>query len=908
MQTSCPEVTTLADFASGRLASVDVARVERHIDSCARCAGLLPAGLSSAAKYVAAVDRDERLIPGTLLGRHEVRRWIGRGAMGDVYEGFDPQLERKVALKLLRTTVADDEEARERLGREARAMARLSHPHVVTLLDIGLHQSRAFLVMELVDGTTLQAWLRERRRTSREILEVFLAAGEGLAAAHAIGIVHRDFKPQNVLVGHDGQVRVTDFGLARWAEAPEPPLAEDESPGSHDERSHGQTTATGRRLGTPRYMSPEQFRGTPADERTDQFSFCVALCEALTGEHPFAGPLVGAGRGAGAGALGETPRLHGLPRSISRALLRGMKRSPADRYPSMEPLLRALASHASIARRIRIGVPVAAAILIAVGSIVASLVARSRVAPPVVRLVGKPADLSAARVVGQFNERIHCLAVVRRGAIRAILGTPRRAEDIDLETGRRQPSALVPETYRNGCPEPSPDGRELIFEGFDANGRAHIFHAPNSVGTDALPVVSSAEPSVASEPQWLSSGREFVFDLDFWHAAVFSLQNNTTTVIPRPDRKAGPGLLKAVEQATDRIVVFYQQPGSDKNQAEVYRWPSLLVENRFEAPTGVARWRFGLRQSIAYGTGLDRESTEWVISSIGIDSGVMARFGAIAGRGLVDLVPLDQDSFVLATRTVTDRIWFSDKDGNDRIIDLSAGILGGSPDVASDGTVIYITESTSKANVVRYDPDKRTSHVLEAAGDSPVDVDVLPTGELILTRIGHAAGIHRCSRTGASCRSLHRGHTFRVAVSLDGEWLAFVAGAAQGLVVSLLSSDGTSERLLVSGVTTCEPIWSGPHTIWVSRRERGILTWVELDVGLSVANWSPNARPKRLLHGDTRPRPADSWTRLGGDQVYVRNQGLFRPPPLTQRGGATGKVVVTLPPAGSSASRRSHRS
>ncbi|HEU4729811.1 MAG TPA: serine/threonine-protein kinase, partial [Kofleriaceae bacterium] len=201
---------------------------------------------------------------GATLGRYRIDHELGAGAIGIVHAAFDPDLERRVALKVLRL-VSPSREAKERLLREARAMARLAHPNVVTVYEVGTANGRDFIAMELIDGETLGAWLRSTRRTSHAIVGAFLAAGRGLAAAHAAAIVHRDFKPHNVLRGRDGRIVVTDFGLARdaareVAEAPEATPARDVVAVGSPSPLNG-LTASGALVGTPAYMAPEQWNG-----------------------------------------------------------------------------------------------------------------------------------------------------------------------------------------------------------------------------------------------------------------------------------------------------------------------------------------------------------------------------------------------------------------------------------------------------------------------------------------------------------------------------------------------------------------------------------------------------------------------------------------------------------------------
>jgi tetratricopeptide (TPR) repeat protein/predicted Ser/Thr protein kinase len=271
------------------------------------------------------------------LGRHVLLGTLGRGGMGVVYSAYDEKLDRNVAIKLLRTRRREQE--RRRLVREAQALARLSHPNVVRIYEICEHEQFDYLVMERVDGVTLGQWLTLRPRSREEILAVFLAAGAGLAAAHAKDIVHRDFKPENVMLREDGQVLVMDFGLARDRRAREGEGAEETS--SDDESDEGLTRA-GAIVGSVGYMAPEQVLGKVADARSDQFGFCVALWEAVHGRRPFAGTNMAAYRRA---VLSGTPSLQersDVPRWFRQVLERGLSREPDQRWPSMQELLDAL--------------------------------------------------------------------------------------------------------------------------------------------------------------------------------------------------------------------------------------------------------------------------------------------------------------------------------------------------------------------------------------------------------------------------------------------------------------------------------------------------------------------------------------------------------------------------------------
>ncbi len=274
------------------------------------------------------------------FGRYLTLGPLGRGGMGTVLEAFDPTLDRKVAIKLLHTDV--NEHHAQRLIREAQALARLSHPNVVQVYEAGWIEGRAFVAMELVRGRTLQQWARQEPGPGwKACVEVYLQAGAGLAAAHAQGLVHRDFKPTNAIVDDEGRVRVLDFGLARRAESSEDErVQQDRSWSSELSALDASLTTTGTVLGTPAYMPPEQMRGRDADARSDQFSFCVSLFEAVHGLRPYEGSSLPALMlSMTTGAVQPTPTGMKIPARLRRALARGLAFAPEERWPSMEALL-----------------------------------------------------------------------------------------------------------------------------------------------------------------------------------------------------------------------------------------------------------------------------------------------------------------------------------------------------------------------------------------------------------------------------------------------------------------------------------------------------------------------------------------------------------------------------------------
>jgi len=367
--------------------------MQLHFDGCSRCSDTV--GL-----LMCAFDDDERsrtnggapdtlqLTPGQaepFAGRYQIQKCVGLGAGGTVYAAHDPVLERVVALKILRgsneTTAGESGSSRLSGGaspgagasggsagreskwtREAKTMAKVVHPNVVAVHDVGVADDHVFIATEFVEGGSLDDWLSERERSWPEVLAIFVKAGEGLAAIHERGLVHRDFKPHNVLVGADGRPRVTDFGLARLL----PELDEETRQaaptmdGVLSKVEIAETlltcTRTGMLVGTPAYMSPEQWRGTAADARSDQFSFCVALYQGLWGQRAFTGDsAVVLSGNVFSGRVAPVNASRNVPAWLERVVMRGLCVAPEDRFESVDALLGALREGPLRVRRRRLG-------------------------------------------------------------------------------------------------------------------------------------------------------------------------------------------------------------------------------------------------------------------------------------------------------------------------------------------------------------------------------------------------------------------------------------------------------------------------------------------------------------------------------------------------------------------------
>ncbi len=368
-----PSDETIARLSAGKLSGGELLELEQHLDGCSACRNLL-AVVSNGSAPGAPLER-AALSPGEKLGRYEIERLMGAGGMGMLYVARDPQLGRRVALKLMRPAFAG-EAGKVRLLREAQAMAQLSHPNVVHVYDIGELHGRVFIAMELVEGGTLRDWIKQPHGW-KEVVAMFVAAGEGLWAAHQSGVVHRDFKPENVMLGKDGRPRVGDFGLAR----PEL-VAEEELP----KDAPMKVTLTGTMLGTPAYMSPEQLQGKPADEKSDQYGFCVALYEALVGKRPFPADSLEQLRALVVGGMPPPPKDGPVPAHVWAAIARGLHPDPSRRFDDLQSLLTVLkvqsSGGATAARGSRLRVAAASLALAAVSAGAAALALRSHAPEP----------------------------------------------------------------------------------------------------------------------------------------------------------------------------------------------------------------------------------------------------------------------------------------------------------------------------------------------------------------------------------------------------------------------------------------------------------------------------------------------------------------------------------------------
>jgi tetratricopeptide (TPR) repeat protein/predicted Ser/Thr protein kinase len=477
---TCPDDSTLVAMIEHALDPASFHSLEIHLDSCDRCRVVAAVAISSRSfdagapthGFVVEPADPEGLVGTTIQGRYSVGSLLGRGGMGTVYRARDLTLDRDIALKVHRLG-ADN----ARLQREAVAMAQLAHPNVVNVFEVGTVDTWMYVAMEYVRGATLREWIAAAPRGWREILTLLGDAGRGLAAAHASGLVHRDFKPDNVLVGDDGRPRVSDFGLARVDDTT---TSESRAASTSCEMA---LTVTGTLLGTPAYMAPEQFAGGAVDARCDQFAFCVVAWECLHGQRPFAGATIAAIQLAIEGHELQRPvGRTAVPPEVIRVLERGLAAAPGERYPDMPTLLaelRRAASPRSKRRLVIAGVVALAAIGIAI---------------PVRAVIGERRRVAACDDQGEAIRR-ELDAGTRSSIERAFLATDlpiaRSAFDHTIAVLARHTEALATETAAACRAEVDPARRACL-----AGNRSELAGVVDSLASADAGLVQRA-PDVA---------------------------------------------------------------------------------------------------------------------------------------------------------------------------------------------------------------------------------------------------------------------------------------------------------------------------------------------------------------------------------------------------------------------------
>jgi serine/threonine protein kinase len=770
-----------------------------------------------------------------LAGRYQIEEVLGKGGSGLVLRAFDRTAQMVVAVKVLKQELVHDPRWSKRFARELRLGRPIRHPNVGRIFDIGEGDGYRFLTMELATGGTLRDLVKKGGplRPLPERLADASAAISGLAAIHEAGIVHRDVKPDNMLRMEDGRLVLSDFGLAT-----DLPTA----------------AAVTIMVGTPHYMAPEIRAGEPATARSDVWALGVALYEIFFGKRPerrSSNSLEGYSKPPA--PLTSTP--------VERAMLalceRCLAENPVERPPDAAAVTQLFNAALSSPRRFVNGkrslagalalVGVAAVTVLSVHTFRASRDARSGRSAQLTP-TGEAKDWTkTASVISTISGHLHCFAISDPNTARVIWGSPRRAEDIEIATGTRRPSALLPETYAMGCPDVSPSGSGVVYGATSVRGTAEVRYSKFLDGRDASIM------TVGSDPLWLRSGEEFIYNVDSAHAAVFSLSTMAFTLLKDP-QLTGHQLIseKAVSSRRDVVgLLFFEDRGG---------WTVVVYDGeRFNRSTA-----FGMSAArrIRFDSETDRlfvsyylANTVSTLASLDWQVGGIRNEGRIEGFDLTDLVRAGADRIVVGRQESHDA-WLHEG-GKARQLTTDGETFSAS--MSSGGDLLLGRRTPTGAYSIWFKPQS----AVEARELTPGPLDVEPNfgadGDAWTYVDYSQKAIMLCSIKRGSCAQVARSEFLPGVprLSPDGQRIAFVTqlGTPRLNIVRL-----EDKRVVDLGAVRhgCPPVWSSPIRVWAFDGTARSASWAERDV---VSNEKTGARIDVL-------NPMDE---AGEGQCYPRN-------------------------------------
>ncbi len=765
-------------------------------------------------------ERPPDIERGTVLaGRYQIEDIIGKGGSGIVLRVFDRTAQNVVALKVLKTELARDAKWEKRFSRELRLGRPIQHPNVCRIFDIGEADGHRFLTMEIAQGGSLRDELKRGGAPERS-LEAKMADARGviagLAALHAAGIVHRDFKPDNLLRMGDGRLVLSDFGLATDAAT-----------------APGATVL----IGTPHYMAPEVLAGEPATSRSDVWALAVVLHEIFFGQRPERRSVSfdGSSRGPIRPNSSTERRVMALceqcltesplnrpadAREVAR-LFDSERRSPPKGGTAGKRAVLAvsgLAAAAVLSIAVRAWRPHRREVSAAPTSATATALPTSaiRLEPG-----GDPVDWSrSTRVIGEIPGRVHCFSVIDEKTVRIVWGSPRRAEDVEVESGRRRVARLAPETFRVGCPELSPNRKALLFTAQTQAGASEI-RLSMSDGREATSVTSGADPL------WLGGNDEFLYSVDPAHAAVFSLPTMSFALLAGSKLGQRQVILdKAVSQTGKAVALLVMADNSELGLA-VYDQPPFEQAKVFSIPEQYPIQFEPRNEAIvfAYGAGQSGSALmelDWrheTLRSIARYPGFELTRAALS---------VDQAATkLLVARHSSSDVWLYDGTKRKRLTNDGADY---SADLSPSGELLVSRlGSEGSFSIWRIDADGTETKL--TSGPRDVGPAFSPDGRLWTYSDYSTRSVMLCSRTSGECHVLHQDELLPIwpRISPDGTRVAYVSGMGSPKVTIISAADGRM-RNAWDGQYQCAPIWSTATTIWFLEAGAGRYYWSERNV------------------------------------------------------------------------------
>ncbi len=743
-----------------------------------------------------------------LGGRYAIDKIIGRGGSGVVVRAHDRDLRQVVAIKIVRAELAGQRVWAERLAREVRLARQIQHPHVCRVFDFQQADARVFLVMELAENGTLRDELRSGALAARPLAERIAdarAVASALAAIHGAGIVHRDLTPQNMLRMGDGRLVLSDFGLATDA--------------SENTSVHGGTIA---------YMAPEVLRGGHSSFASDIWALGAVMHEIVFGVKPLWSD----------GAVPEilAPKVGRKLTEEERAVLEACRactaKEPARRIASAAEAGRMLTERRRWRARLRAASrrPVIVAAAVTVVAAVAAVGgwrarAKAPVAPsttaeqsPLIVPTGEAADWTdASKVLLEVPDRIQCTRLLPdQRTIRFVWGAPPRAEDVDTVTQKRSPSPIVPAAYAEGCPDLSPDGQRLIFQGRAKDGRTFVFLSASPDGKDATPVVPTAEPSMQSEPTWLGDGHSFSYDVDARHVGIFSTGTNRISMLPEVTPK--PYVTSFRYVVVDQVLMSRVFETGETEYVGTLP-PAMTETLRFRVSefgldlrSAGSRLYYTNPSSAKMGELVELDVSRNLGNRLGRIRDQFIRYPSFPSSG-VAFVSIRPKSTLTARGSDGSIAWTADD-----WID-SAGRCG--------RDIVVSRRRADHLIIERVDSRGRfIARLTNGMWDTePV---CSPDGEVMFyIQSKGRASIMRCDRTG--CRGIADRVVAHLAISGDGRRLAFVTLDQGGPGVEVMDLGTGGIRRLAETGSTCQLGWASAETLWISRRRDGKIVWTEIN-------------------------------------------------------------------------------